>query len=158
MQYDRDNAQSVQKFIFYPLSAQHLYAVHSKFAPTVTYANFPTYMYVRIHGYEITCLHSVCKTQLDGELLLAPGFAAPPNSDYQGYHTYIDEHLPPETPYLYGLHPNAEIGFLTTTSESLFRTILEMQPRDSSGAGGGGATREEQVGYALCMCVSSTYV
>jgi dynein heavy chain len=83
--------------------------------------------------------------QLDGELLLAPGFAAPPNSDYEGYHTYIDEHLPPETPHLYGLHPNAEIGFLTTTSESLFRTVLEMQPRDSSGAAGGTATREEKV-------------
>ena len=24
--------------------------------------------------------------QLDGELLLAPGFATPPNSDYTGYH------------------------------------------------------------------------
>ena len=81
---------------------------------------------------------------MDGELLLAPGFAVPPNLDYQGYHTYIDEHLPPETPYLYGLHPNAEIGFLTTTSESLFRTVLEMQPRDSSGAGGGGITHEEK--------------
>ena len=83
--------------------------------------------------------------QLDGELLLAPGFAAPPNSDFQGYHTYIDEHLPPETPYLYGLHPNAEIGFLTTTSESLFHTVLEMQPRDSTGASGGGVTQEEKV-------------
>lgn len=83
--------------------------------------------------------------QLDGELLLAPGFASPPNMDYQGYHNYIDETLPPETPYLYGLHPNAEIGFLTGTSENLFRTVLEMQPRDSSGAGGGGITREEKV-------------
>ena len=103
---------------------------------------------------------SISTIQLDGELLLAPGFAAPPNSDYQGYHTYIDEHLPPETPYLYGLHPNAEIGFLTTTSESLFRTVLEMQPRDSSGAGGGGATREEQVGIAhnvyVYACIAST--
>ena len=83
--------------------------------------------------------------QLDGELLLAPGFASPPNMDYQGYHSYIDETLPPETPYLYGLHPNAEIGFLTGTSENLFRTVLEMQPRDSSGAGGSGITREEKV-------------
>ena len=91
------------------------------------------------------CLNFIILYQLDGELLLAPGFASPPNSDYQGYHTYIDEHLPPETPYLYGLHPNAEIGFLTTTSESLFHTVLEMQPRDTTGAGGGGATREEQV-------------
>ena len=83
--------------------------------------------------------------QLDGELDLAPGFATPPNLDYPGYHAYIDENLPPESPYLYGLHPNAEIGFLTTTSENLFRTVLEMQPRDASVGGGGGTTREEKV-------------
>ena len=90
-------------------------------------------------NYDITIL------QLDGELLLAPGFACPPNLDYSGYHSYIDENLPPESPNLYGLHPNAEIGFLTTTSENLFRTVLEMQPRDSSGAGASGTTREEKV-------------
>lgn len=84
---------------------------------------------------------------VDGELYLAPNFPAPPNTDYQGYHNYIDEMMPPESPYLwansemhelwslnkinarYGLHPNAEIGFLTTTSENLFRTVFEMQPR-----------------------------
>lgn len=58
---------------------------------------------------------------MDGELLLAPGFTSPPNSDYMGYHQYIDDYLPEETPYLYGLHPNAEIGYLTTVSERLFK-------------------------------------
>ena len=93
------------------------------------------------------CLYFSDPAQLDGELLLAPGFASPPNVDYVGYHSYIDENLPPESPYLYGLHPNAEIGFLTTTSESLFRTVLEMQPRDTSGAGASGTTREEKVSH-----------
>lgn len=65
--------------------------------------------------------------------------------DYKGYHQYIDDVLPPESPYLYGLHPNAEIGFLTATSENLFRTILELQPRDAGGMGSGGQTREEKV-------------
>ena len=65
--------------------------------------------------------------------------------DYKGYHQYIDDALPPESPYLYGLHPNAEIGFLTATSENLFKTILELQPRDSGGMGSGGQTREEKV-------------
>ena len=83
--------------------------------------------------------------QLDGELVYAPGFPCPPNQDYQGYHKYIDDNLPPESPYLFGLHPNAEIGFLTTTSENLFRTVLEMQPRDSSSGAGSAATREEKV-------------
>ena len=81
--------------------------------------------------------------------MLAPGFPCPPNSDYVGYHNYINETLPPESPTLYGLHPNAEIGFLTTTSENLFRTVLEMQPRDSSGGTGAGASREEKVKSVL---------
>lgn len=53
--------------------------------------------------------------------------------------------MPPESPYLYGLHPNAEIGFLTTTSESLFRTVFEMQPRDAGSSGAQTVTREDKV-------------
>lgn len=74
----------------------------------------------------------------------------PPNSDYNGYHAYIDECLPPESPYLYGLHPNAEIEFLTTTSENLFRTVFEMQPRDAGAGAGAGVSREEKVQY-ICI-------
>ncbi|XP_005399408.1 PREDICTED: dynein heavy chain 9, axonemal isoform X2 [Chinchilla lanigera] len=82
---------------------------------------------------------------LEGELSLAPGFPLPGNMDYNGYHQYIDAELPPESPYLYGLHPNAEIGFLTQTSEKLFRTVLELQPRESQDADGAGSAREEKV-------------
>ncbi|KAJ4427784.1 hypothetical protein ANN_25437 [Periplaneta americana] len=100
----------------------------------------------------ISYLEELMQPELvDGELQLAPGFPAPPNTDYVGYHTYIDEMMPPESPYLYGLHPNAEIGFLTTTSENLFRTVFEMQPRDAGASGGATITPEEkEVG-----CVSS---
>nr|XP_040125391.1 dynein heavy chain 9, axonemal isoform X7 [Ictidomys tridecemlineatus] len=86
---------------------------------------------------------------LEGELYLAPGFPLPNNLDYNGYHQYIDAELPAESPYLYGLHPNAEIGFLTQTSEKLFRTVLELQPRDSQAGDGAGATREEKVKILL---------
>ncbi|CAG5123335.1 unnamed protein product, partial [Candidula unifasciata] len=72
-------------------------------------------------------------------------FPVPPNMDYKGYHTYIDEALPPESPYLYGLHPNAEIEFLTKTSENLFRTVLEMQPQNVGAGAGTGVSREEKV-------------
>lgn len=68
---------------------------------------------------------------VDGDLSLCSGFSAPPNMDYVGYHTFIDERMPAESPVLYGLHPNAEIGFLTTVAENLFKTIFELQPRDS---------------------------
>ena len=36
----------------------------------------------------------------------------------------------PESQVLYGLHPNAEIGFFTLTSETLFRTVSELQPHE----------------------------
>ncbi|XP_050294546.1 dynein beta chain, ciliary-like [Anthonomus grandis grandis] len=86
---------------------------------------------------------------LEGDLQFAPGFFAPPNTDYVGYHKYIDDRLPPESPYLYGLHPNAEIMFLASTSENMFRTIFEMQPRDSSTAAGSGMSREDKVRNTL---------
>ena len=81
------------------------------------------------------------------EQSLAPGFYIPPNSDYDGYHAYVDEALPPESPYLYGLHPNAEIEFLTMTSENVFRTVLELQPRDSGASGGSAASRDDKVSH-----------
>ncbi|XP_053720928.1 dynein heavy chain 9, axonemal [Synchiropus splendidus] len=94
----------------------------------------------------ITYLQEYIKPEMmSGEMTLAPGFILPENTDYNGYHQYIDDNLPPESPYLYGLHPNAEIGFLTQTSDNLFRTLLEMQPRDGGGGEGGGMTREEKV-------------
>ncbi|NWI40584.1 DYH17 protein, partial [Picathartes gymnocephalus] len=86
---------------------------------------------------------------LDGEVSLAPGFMIPPRLDYEAYHQYIDDNLPGESPHLYGLHPNAEMGFLTVTSERLFRTVLELQPKESEAAGGSGASREEQASQSF---------
>ncbi|XP_053970080.1 dynein beta chain, ciliary [Anastrepha ludens] len=82
---------------------------------------------------------------IDGDLELCPGFVAPPNLDYQGYHNYIDEMLPAESPVLYGLHANAEIGFLTSASEQLLKTIFELQPRESELCTNCSAPREELV-------------
>lgn len=82
---------------------------------------------------------------MEGDHLFAPGFVAPPNVDYKSYHQYIDDLLPPESPILYGLHPNAEIGTLTTRSENLFQTLMEMQPRDSGASSGGGMSRDDKV-------------
>ncbi|TPX70381.1 hypothetical protein SpCBS45565_g01824 [Spizellomyces sp. 'palustris'] len=83
----------------------------------------------------------------EGSFELAPGFLMPPTSDHKDYHRYIDENLPSESPYLYGLHPNAEIGVLTKSADTLFRTILEMQPRDTSG--GSATSKEEKVGQVI---------
>lgn len=77
--------------------------------------------------------------------IIFQGFPAPPSTDLIGYHAYIDEAIPPESPYLYGLHPNAEVGFLTMTAENLFKTVFEMQPRDTGSSGGQTVTREDKV-------------
>uniref|UniRef100_A0A4W5PZV6 Uncharacterized protein n=1 Tax=Hucho hucho TaxID=62062 RepID=A0A4W5PZV6_9TELE len=83
--------------------------------------------------------------QFDRKLALAPGFVVPSNLDYQGYHGYIDEMLPHESPVHYGLHPNAEIEFLTVTSDNLFHTLLELQSPDSVMGEGASQTVEEKV-------------
>jgi dynein heavy chain len=85
---------------------------------------------------------------LDADIDLAPGFQSPPPSDFVEYHTYIDEAMPPESPYLYGLHPNAEIDYLTLTSARLFNEVLAMQSTAGSAASGG-ASKEELVGATL---------
>lgn len=89
---------------------------------------------------------------LEGELSLAPGCLAPPNLDYAGYHKYIDEMLPSEIPVLYGLHPNAEMGYLTT-SDYVFKTILEMQPMNSFIGEGSGQSTEEKVKFFIWCTV-----
>ena len=40
--------------------------------------------------------------------------------DYEGYASYIDTKMPKESPPLFGLHPNAEIGYLTSSTANLF--------------------------------------
>jgi dynein heavy chain, axonemal len=47
----------------------------------------------------------------------------PANSTYAKYATHIESQLPSEAPTLYGLHTNAEIGYLIDTSNELFQTI-----------------------------------
>lgn len=98
---------------------------------------------------ESTYLQEYLKPEmLDADIDLAPGFQSPPPSDFVEYHTYIDEAMPPESPYLYGLHPNAEIDYLTLTSGRLFNEVLAMQATGGSGDSGG-ATKEEVVSATL---------
>lgn len=74
---------------------------------------------------------------------LAPGLLSPDAFayDYATYQSVIDKQLPPESPLIYGLHPNAEIGFLTAKAEDMFSTILRLEVGSgASGDGGGGAS------------------
>ena len=56
------------------------------------------------------------------QLTLQPGFKSPDPAKFERaqYVAYIEEKLPPEQPAMFGLHPNAEIGYLTNLGETLF--------------------------------------
>ena len=51
---------------------------------------------------------------------LAPDFFAPSPMSYDSYKQYMNENLPTDNPKMYGLHPNAEIMYLTSQSNTLF--------------------------------------
>ena len=69
------------------------------------------------------------------QLTLAPGFKSPDPAkfDRDSYSKYIEEKLPHEIPQMFGLHPNAEIGYLTTQGETLFMFIQQISGGGSSG-------------------------
>jgi dynein heavy chain len=66
----------------------------------------------------------------------------PNKLDYEGYRKYIEEKLPAEVPQMFGMHPNAEIGYLTLQCETLFDTILSIT---SGGGGGGGGSKDDTI-------------
>lgn len=65
--------------------------------------------------------------------------------------------LPHESPVHYGLHPNAEIEFLTVTSDNLFHTLLELQSPDAVMGEGTSQTLEEKVA-TITTSFSSSYL
>lgn len=71
------------------------------------------------------------------QLTLQPGFKSPDPAKFERdqYAAYIEDKLPVEQPAMFGLHPNAEIGYLTTLGETIFSTILSVSGASSSGGG-----------------------
>lgn len=61
-----------------------------------------------------------------------PSFLSLAPSSYDKYLEHIESELKTDSPLAFGLHPNAEIDFRTTQSETLFRTLMELQPRDAT--------------------------
>merc|ERR1712032_350549 len=84
-----------------------------------------------------TYLQVLVTLELLNGVNLAPGFESPDSSklEYTHYVKYIEDRFPPEQPQMFGLHPNAEIGFLTHQGINIFNTIREM----TGGGSGKGA-------------------
>ena len=54
--------------------------------------------------------------------------------NYKGYIEYIEESLERETPIAYGLHPNAEINFMTQQATQLFDDVNNPGWNEPSGS------------------------
>jgi dynein heavy chain, axonemal len=69
------------------------------------------------------------------ELELGVGFKAPRPFDmnYNDNVKYTEEIIPPERPTLFGLHANAEIGYLTTSAENLLLSIMTLDNGEANG-------------------------
>jgi len=78
--------------------------------------------------------------ELLNDLELAPGFKSPTPDKmiYADYTRYTESSMPPESPPLFGLHPNTEIGYLTNSAETLLFNIMVMTGEgDSEGNSNG---------------------
>ncbi|XP_077982678.1 dynein axonemal heavy chain 5-like [Glandiceps talaboti] len=71
------------------------------------------------------------------------GYNIPKCNNIQQYVDFIGNLPPSDSPEAFGLHPNADITYQSNTARHVLDTILNIQPKDSSG--GGGETRESYV-------------
>jgi len=69
-------------------------------------------------------------------------YKSPPDGDLEHYMTTISELPLLPKPEAFGMHSNAEITSAQSATTSLFRTILELLPREASG---GGKSREDLI-------------
>jgi len=77
---------------------------------------------------------------------LAPGLSLPDTIlDYPGYSAHIDGALPAESPVLFGLHPNAEVGYLTSTAEQILGLVVRLRRGASAGSSAPGHATDNGV-------------
>lgn len=77
-----------------------------------------------------TYLKVLIRPEIMQSMNFIPGFpyrSPDPNKfNYELYSQYIEDKLPVETPVAFGLHPNAEIGYLTDMCMTIFSTIVNV--------------------------------
>jgi dynein heavy chain len=67
---------------------------------------------------------------------------SPLPSEHAAYVKHVDDNMKTDTPLIFGLHPNAEIGFRTAASNSLFMNLTELQPK-TAGDGDSGVSAQD---------------
>lgn len=70
-----------------------------------------------------------------------PDYAGPAGHRIETYSSKVEELPLTNGPGVFGLHPNAEIGYFSAASKQLWANLIDLQPRSASG--GGGVSRED---------------
>jgi dynein heavy chain len=73
-------------------------------------------------------------------------FLSPAPTSFEKYILHIDKNLTSDTPIAFGLHSNAEIDFRTQQSNTMFSTLLDLQPKGA--LSGEGVASPQQVAAA----------
>ena len=79
-------------------------------------------------------------------------YKLPPGCDrnslhYNVYKELIDSLPMKNSPEVFGLHANAEIGYNTNSTRQIWADLIELQPRSTGGSGG-----EAVVCVCVCVC------
>jgi dynein heavy chain len=70
-------------------------------------------------------------------------YKIPVCKDRDAFLEYIDVLPLANTPRVFGLHPNAEIGYYSDTARNMWAQLIDLQPQ--SGSGGSGISREDHI-------------
>ncbi|GMH67856.1 hypothetical protein TrLO_g3024 [Triparma laevis f. longispina] len=62
----------------------------------------------------------------------------------ENYQDYVEKMPLVNSPAVFGLHPNAEIGYYNNATKGMWVDLISLQPR--TGGGGSGISREEHIG------------
>jgi len=71
-------------------------------------------------------------------------YVVPETGHVDIYKTQVENQPRVNTPEVFGLHSNAEIGYFTTSSRDILTQVLSLQ--SGAGSGGGGASKDQVVG------------
>ena len=77
-------------------------------------------------------------------------YYAPLVETLNDYRQYIEELPQNDEPEIFGMHENANIAFQTQETQALINTILEVQPRTSSGGVG---KSNDEIATELCESI-----
>ena len=91
--------------------------------------------------YSKTLLEKLMRNELFEGLELFPGFTVPSNLNHAKMMEHIEENMGTESPIMFDMHPNAEIGFRTDQSNVLYATLGDL----AGGGGGDGAATHSSV-------------